>query len=76
MRTYDYHHEGISDGNAAVAGRSYKVLRSSRPENRKLLGLDLLATKLTQEFEGGEFRLFVLVSSGGFAWLNSDTIVQ
>lgn len=76
MRNYDYHHEGITDGNAALPGRSYTILRTNKPELRKLLGLEMLATKMTQEFEGGTYRLFVLVSTGGAAWLNYETIVK
>lgn len=76
MRTYDYTHSGITDGNAATPGRIYKVLRTSRPENRKLIGLDLLATKLTQEYEVGEFRLFVSPATGGFAWLDRSTVLS
>lgn len=76
MRAYDYLHEGLTDGNEATPGRIYKVMRSTLPENKKLVGMDMLATKLTQTYETGEFRLFVLPSTGGYAWLDRNTVLS
>lgn len=75
MRNYDYLHESITDGNSASAGRTYRVLRSSNSNNRKLVGTEMLATKMTADFEDGTARLFVNVQTGGYAYFGNDTIV-
>jgi hypothetical protein len=80
MRNYDYLHQGITDGNAAVPGRSYTIQRTHNKVLKKLIGSTLLATKQTATFDDGdgpyEARLFVNVATGGVVYLNSDVIIS
>ena len=62
MKTYDYMHQGMTDGNAAVPGKMYTVLRTKQKLKGKVDGWmatkNTTATKRMFVREGGDFVYF------------------
>jgi hypothetical protein len=66
-------HEGMTDGDNAVPGNVYTVLRTRQKLGEALDGW--MATKQVSKFDGGTRRLFTRVG-GSVAYFGRDDILK
>ncbi|CAB1282924.1 hypothetical protein [Xylella phage Cota] len=71
MRTYDYLHQGLTEGGSATAGKTYTVIRTK--QNLKGLTDGWIASKFVTE-DG--LRLFVREGTGSVACFGRDDILR
>lgn len=71
MRTYDYLHQGLTEGGSATPGNVYTVVRTR--QNLKGLTDGWIASKFVNE-EGN--RLFVREGTGSVAYFGRDEVLR